>query len=140
MCMCDARTSYLVSAYIYTGKGSDSVGLAEHEKKLSLPTQSVVRLCKPIVGSNRNVTADIWFSSIEVIDELQRRQLTYVGTVKKDKKAIPNEFLPSPDRPIMSALFGFRNQNTMVSFVPKKNNTVILMSSMHSTIEINEQK
>lgn len=89
MCLCDAKTSYLLNAYIYTGKGSDSVGLTEAEKKLSIPTQSVIRLCKPIISTNRNVTADNWFSSVEFVDELLQRKLTYVGILKKDKKAIP---------------------------------------------------
>lgn len=86
MCQADAKTSYLCNAYIYTGKGSDGVGLTETEKTLSIPTQSVIRLCKPIERINRNVTADNWFSSLEVVDELCKRKLTYLGTLKKDKK------------------------------------------------------
>lgn len=71
MCLADAKNSYLLNAYIYSGKDSDSksqaVGLTEDEKELSIPTQSVVRL---IQGSNRNITADNWFSSNELVDEL----------------------------------------------------------------------
>lgn len=33
MCLADAKTSYLFNAYIYTGKGSDGIGLSEKEKK-----------------------------------------------------------------------------------------------------------
>lgn len=55
--------------------------MTETEKTLSIPTQSVVRLCKPIEGTNRNVTADNWFLSLEVVDALCKRKLTYVGTL-----------------------------------------------------------
>lgn len=140
MCLCDAKTSYLLNAYIYTGKGSDSVGLNEAEKNLAIPTQSVVRLCQPIINSNKNVTADNWFSSLEVVDELLKRNLTFVGTVKKDKKAIPEEFLQNPVRPVRSSLYGFRDKTTLLSYVPKKNRAVILISSMHHSIEVNEDK
>lgn len=118
--MADAKSSYLLNGYIYTGKGSDSLTLSEEEKTLSIPTQAFVRVCKPIEGSNRNVTADNWFSSIEVADELLKRKLTYVGTLCKDKKLIPDEFQANPQRPVSSSLYGFRGQTTLLSFVPKK--------------------
>ncbi|XP_046683636.1 uncharacterized protein LOC124369628 [Homalodisca vitripennis] len=84
MCSCDAKTSYLYNAYISTGVGSDGIGLTDHQQDFLLkPTQSVVRLCKPIERTNRNVTANNYFSSIETGDELKKRGLTYVGTMKK---------------------------------------------------------
>lgn len=86
MCLTDARTSYLYNAYIYSGKGSDGFGLSEEECKFSVPTQAVIRLAKPLFGSNRNVTADSWFTSIQLIDVLLKNQLTYVGTMKKKIK------------------------------------------------------
>lgn len=61
MCLADAKTSYLFNAYIYTGKGNDGIGLSEKEKNISVPTQSLIKLCKPIQVSNWNITADNWF-------------------------------------------------------------------------------
>ena len=103
------------------------------------PTQAVLRLVKSIEGSNRNVTADNWFTSMEVINELQKRGLTYVSTIKKNKKEIPREFLPSKTRVTNSSLFGFGDNVTLVSFVPKPNKAVLLMSSMHFTNTINKE-
>lgn len=142
LCLADAKTSYLLNAYIYSGKDSDSVGLTEEEKKLSIPTQSVLRLSRPIQGSNRNITADNWFSSIELIDELAKRKLTFVGTLRKDKKCIPEEFLQNPKRPVGSSLYGFRpeEKTTILSYVPQKNRAVMLVSSMHHTVKDNEVK
>lgn len=140
LCLTDAKTSYLCNGYIYTGKGSDGVGLTEKQKELSIPTQSLIRLCKKIKGSNRNITADNWFSSIEAVDKLRKMKLTYVGTMRKDKRCIPTEFLPSNSRPVLSTTFGFRQEATLLSFVPKKNRVVCLISSMHNTIETNNLK
>ena len=38
---------------------------------------------------------------------------------------------PSRERQELSSVFGFADQLTMVSYVPKKNNAVILLSSLH---------
>lgn len=69
-CFCDARTSYLYNTYIYTGKDSDGTGLSPEELKLQKPTQTVLRLSKPIQHTNRNVTCDNYFTSIESVDVL----------------------------------------------------------------------
>ena len=83
MCLTDAKTSYLYNAYIYTRKNSDGVGLSPEEQKMLIPTQAVLRLCQPVQGSNKNVTGDNFFTSVEVTDQLLKRGLTYVGTMKK---------------------------------------------------------
>lgn len=140
MCLTDAKTSYLYNAYIYVGKNSDGIGLQPSEQNYSIPTQSVIRLCKPIEKTNRNVTADNWFSSMEVTDVLENVGLTYVGTLKKDKKEIPTEFLADKNRRVNSARFGFSKNRTLVSFVPKQNRAVVLVSSMHKGIEVSEEK
>lgn len=140
MCLCDSKTSYMYNAYIYTGAGSDGRGLTESQQNfLMKPTQCVVRLCKPIEHTNRNVTADNYFSSIETVDELNKRELTYVGTMKKDKLIIPKEFLPDKQRIAGSSDHAFNGNTTLVSFVPKKNRAVVLISTMHHTADINER-
>lgn len=85
--------------YIYTGN-SDGIRLSAKEKTLSKPTQSVIGLCKQIENCNRNVTTDNWFSSMELLDVLEEKKLTYVGTLQKDKKEIPEEFLPEKTEPL----------------------------------------
>lgn len=79
MCLTDARTSYLYNAYIYCGKGSDGFGLTREEQTFLKPTQTVIRLAKPLYGSNRNITADNWFTSMELITLLRKNGLTYAG-------------------------------------------------------------
>lgn len=142
MCLYDAKTSYLLNAYIDIGKGSDSVGLSEKEKLFAIPTQSVVRLCKPIINSNKNVTADNWFSSLEVVNKLLKRNLTYIGSLKKDKKTIPEEFLQNIRLLVVSSSYGFRDKMTLLSYVglPKKNQAVMLISSIRHSVETNENK
>lgn len=54
-------------AYLYAGKGNN----------LAKSTPSVIRLTKPIQKSNRNVTADNMFSSVELIEELHSKALSH---------------------------------------------------------------
>lgn len=137
--LCDAKTHYFWNGYIYTGKGSDGNTLSEIEKKFAKPTQAVLNLVKPLEGTNRNITADNWFTSVELLSELKKRGLTYVGTIKKNKKEIPSSFLPAKKRETNSCLFGFSNDVTLVSFVPKRNKAVILVSSMHHDKSIDSE-
>ena len=68
MSLTDARTQYLANAYIYFGKNSDGIGLTNEEKRLAVPTQSAIRLPKILEGSRRNITADNWFSSLQLVE------------------------------------------------------------------------
>lgn len=131
ICLTDAHNSYLQNAYIYVGKDSDGKSLTIEERKLLKPTQAVLQVAQPIMKTNRNITADNWFSSVELVQELQRRKLTYVGTLKRNKKEVPAEFLPNRTREVGSSLYGFTKDMTLLSFVPKKSKAVLLISSMH---------
>lgn len=54
-----------------------------------------------------------------------------MGTMKSNRLEIPNNFKASKDRPIRSSIFGFQPNCTLVSYVPKKNKSVALLSTMH---------
>ncbi|XP_060803393.1 piggyBac transposable element-derived protein 4-like [Amyelois transitella] len=138
MCITDARNGYLINAYIYLGKDSDGLTLTQEQKRLSKPTQAVLRLIPPIENSNRNVTADNWFSSIELVNVLKEKHLSFVGTLKKNKREIPPEFKPSRARATGSSIFGFTKDITLSSYVPKKNKAVVMVSSMHHTASVDE--
>ncbi|CAK1581616.1 unnamed protein product [Parnassius mnemosyne] len=66
LCLCDSRNHYLYNAFIYTGK-TESI-----RTDVSIPTRTVLELVGPLKNSNRNITADNWFSSIELVDKLKK--------------------------------------------------------------------
>lgn len=68
MCITDSLTHYLHNAYIYAGQNTDGFTLGQAERKMAKPTRAVLRLSKPIEGTNQNITADNWFSSIELVE------------------------------------------------------------------------
>lgn len=91
-------------------------------------------MTKPTEGSNRNVTAGKWFSFVEFVDELAKRKLTYVGTIKKINAKYPANLNWKKNREPEPILYGFTNQTTLCSYMPK-NNRVVLVSSMYHNNE-----
>ncbi|XP_035230233.1 uncharacterized protein LOC118202186 [Stegodyphus dumicola] len=81
---------------------------------------------------------DNWYMSIPSANELlKNHKLTCVGTLRKDKRETPQEFPPNKNRPLYSSLFGFRAKElTLTSYVPKKNKSVLVLSSMHEDNQI----
>lgn len=130
MILSDAEKPYAYNAYICCGQ-SDSEGLSDSERKLDVPTQSVIRLTKPIENTNRNVTAGNRFSSIQLMEVLHSKNLTYLGTLKKKHREIPRALLPNKQRELGSTLYGFTQDYTIISHVAKINKAEILISSAH---------
>ena len=67
------------------------------------------------------------------------KRITLLGTMKKNKREIPPEFLPTKARQPGESMFGFQKDKVLlVSFVPKRNKAVILVSSMHDSAVMDE--
>lgn len=91
----------------------------------------VKQLSEPYFGTHRIITYDNFFTNYDVAQYLQQNKIYSVGTLRKNKRCIPKEFLPNKKRPESSNIFGFRPNMTLVSHVPKKNKAVLLLSTFH---------
>ncbi|XP_060859046.1 uncharacterized protein LOC132936345 [Metopolophium dirhodum] len=96
------------------------------------PKNVVHRLIQPIRNTGRNVTIDNWFTSVPLADELLNQKLTLLGTFRKNKTQIPQEFKITKNRPVFSSYFGFSGKKVLVSYKPKNNKIVLLLSTMHN--------
>lgn len=128
--ICDAKTAYPLSAIPYLGKEGNVRAAA------GLGARIVLKLCQPYFGTNRHVTYDNYFGSLDLADTLLKNKLTSLATIRKNKKFVPASFLPNKLRQIRSSVFGFKRKATLVSYVPKRSKSVILLSTMHSTGDI----
>ena len=81
---------------------------------------------------------DYFFTSLSLAQRLLSWNLTIVGTLKKNKPYIQPIMGPNKSRELYSSIFAFHENITMCSYVPKKNKPVILLSTMHSDIAVNE--
>ncbi|XP_067132199.1 piggyBac transposable element-derived protein 4-like [Centruroides vittatus] len=130
----DSRMFYTHNLEIYCGKQPEGPYSVSNS-----PEEVVKRLTKHIAGSGRNVTMDNRFTSFKLAMDLLKEKLTMVGTIRKHHRVIPKRFLDLEGRTICSSVFGFREDATLVSYVPKKNKNVLLLSSMHHSGSIDQQ-
>jgi hypothetical protein len=117
----------MMNAEVYLGKENNEVARG-------LASDVVCTLVQPISGQDRggrNVTTDNFFTSVELANQLKNKKLTLVGTMKQNKREIPQEFKPASQRDENSSIFGFIKDLTLVSYVPKKNKSVVPLSSLH---------
>lgn len=127
-CLSDAKLFYVHNMEIYCGQQPEGPYRQNNSAE-----SIVLRLSEPIFGSGRNITADNWFTSLNLVKELEKRKLSYVGTVRKNRREIPSAFVQAKNRNQYDSIFGYTRLETLVSYVPKKNKTVVLMSSYHTS-------
>jgi hypothetical protein len=63
----------------------------------------------------------------------ENHNLTLVATIKKNKREIPKEFLLTKNRELCSSY-----NKSLVSYMPKKNKIVLVLSTMHSSKTIDK--
>ena len=92
-------------------------------------TNQGARVVKNLISlwykSGRNVTMENFFTSFPLAVELPQQSVSLVGTLRSNKADIPPEMKKSPRRAAESPMFGFSEVLTLVSYVPKKNKSVV---------------
>lgn len=128
LALCDSKTFYLLNAEVYIGKNSTPQGIPVAE-------YYTLNLTKPIHGTNRNLTTDNWFTSIQTAKTLHDDySTTLVGTIKKNKAEIPESFIQVRGRQVNSGMFAYSEYFTLLSYCPpksKQKKVVLLLSTMH---------
>ncbi|XP_071639052.1 piggyBac transposable element-derived protein 4-like [Temnothorax longispinosus] len=128
----DSRTFYMLNAIPYTGRVTP-------ERAESIPTYFVRRLSEPIHGSGRVITCDNWFSSVECFQKMNDTyNLKMIGTLRKNKRQIPDTFKHTVSAGTMRV--GYAGQLSLTSYCPKKNKIVLLLSSVHKSVKMDNDK
>ena len=131
--LADSFTSYPYLAEVYIGRQPGA------DRSRGSGPAILRRLSQPLENTGRNITVDNFFTDFQTAKDLLAKRVTLVGTVRKNKRDIPKDFQPHRNRPVESSLFGFDGQLTIVSYVPKKNRAVILLSTMHHDKSVGEK-
>lgn len=122
--ICDSKNGYPLQGLVYTGKTGD-------KRTVDLAQTVVENLCGAFHGTNRNITTDNYFTSLPLAKSLLSNGLKLIGTLKKNKTCVPVEFLPNRVKKEGSTMFGFQNDVTLASHVPKVGKAVLFLSTMH---------
>ncbi|XP_072403063.1 multiple C2 and transmembrane domain-containing protein-like [Diabrotica undecimpunctata] len=101
--------------------------------------QKLIERSQACYMPGRNLTCDNWFTLVPSAKELKKKKITLVGTIRKNKREIPEIFVAAKKKPICSSLFAFGRECLLVSYVPKTNKNVLLLSTLQEYDEINEE-
>ncbi|XP_028254563.1 piggyBac transposable element-derived protein 4-like [Parambassis ranga] len=134
---CDAASSYAWRMQAYTGKESPlaSDGRTTAKPEVKLASRVVLDLTRGL--KHRLVTCDNFFTSYELAHRLRCNGVDLLGTIRSNRLELPHELTSARGRKVFSSKFAFTELATLISYVPKRNKTVVLLSTRHSTPEIN---
>jgi hypothetical protein len=126
----DNDTKYLCNALPYLGKDE----LLSANK--SLPENVVMRLMSPYLNKGRNVTTDNFFTTASLARTIQAKDTSIVGTVSRTRREIPAVL--AMERATLHETTLLRNGDgaTLTVYQGKGSNNVLLLSTLHSTIDI----
>ncbi|CAK1596514.1 unnamed protein product [Parnassius mnemosyne] len=122
--LCDSGTKYMLNAMPYIGRATNTNGMPQGEFY-------VKELSRPLHGTNRNITCDNWFTSVPLAKSLLQEpyKLTLVGTLRSNKREIPEELKNTRSRSVGTSMFCYDGCLTLVSYKPKPSKMVYLLSS-----------
>ncbi|KAJ8968179.1 hypothetical protein NQ314_002438 [Rhamnusium bicolor] len=133
----DSRTFFTSNLEMYAGKQPEGPFQVKNDA-----ASVVMPLIEPS-KTGRNVTTDNYFTSVLLANTLmENHRLTLIGTVRKNKPQIPRELLEVKGGPVMSTMFAYGkkpNNCLLVSYVPKPNKNVLLLSTLHNDDKIDER-
>ncbi|KAL1266164.1 hypothetical protein QQF64_001839 [Cirrhinus molitorella] len=129
---CDSRSSYAWNMQICTGKAADG----KSEKKQAM--RVVLDMTDGLEG--HTVTCDNFFTSYALGEELLRRKMSMIGTVRSNKPELPPALLSMKDRARTSSKFAFTDTHTLVSYCPRKKENMLLMSTFHRNAKVSDKE
>ncbi|XP_039291956.1 piggyBac transposable element-derived protein 4-like [Nilaparvata lugens] len=100
----DARMTYTMKMEIYAGKQPAGPYCLSNK-----PTDVVRRMVEPIVGTGRNITADNWFTDVDLVDELRKKKLSYC---KPEHQALANGHPSKQKNKLAPNLWKGNNENS----------------------------
>ena len=77
---------------------------------------------------------------IDLSQQLLKRKTTMVGTVRKNRPELTPALLATRGREAFSSKLVFTPTITLVSYLPKRNNNVALLSTLHKMAEISDRE
>ncbi|XP_019123568.2 piggyBac transposable element-derived protein 4 isoform X1 [Larimichthys crocea] len=125
---CDVKTSYAWRLQVYTGK----VG---GKPEVNQGMRVVLDMTQGLKGNI--ITCDNFFTSFALTEELLKRKLALVGTIRRNKPELPPNLLQA--RAVFSSMFAFTKNHTLVSYIPKRGKNVLLLSTKHRSPDISDE-
>ena len=81
--LADSRTGYILNIFPYTGSEMRKEYLSSVNPDLPMLAQVVIALTEKYLDKGHHIYADRLYSSVSLVDELERRVTGYTGTLNK---------------------------------------------------------
>ena len=107
----------------------------ERPANVRLADHVVMHLMEPYINKGHNVTTDNFFKSIKLCKDLASKRTSIVETVNKICRELPN-LVQDVGSQIYSTSLHAHNGITMTTYKYKKNKNVVLFSTLHPTVTI----
>jgi len=109
----DSKLSYVYNMETYIGKKPNA------GREVNFGEKVVLDLLEGIDSAGRNVTCDNFFTSLSLARKLLEKNVTLVGTIRKNKPELPPEMVSTKERKPFTTMFGFQQDCMIVSYCPK---------------------
>ena len=110
----DVATSYAWRCDIYLGKSGDKPEVGQGQRVALEMTEGLQGV---------TVTCDNFFTTYPLAQELLKRKISLVGTIRKNKPELPPNLVQVKGRAALSSIFAFTRNTTAVSYVPNGGGT-----------------
>jgi hypothetical protein len=125
----DAAGTYCFNGLFYIGAATLSTD--ERSKSSSFAEAVVMNLMSPFLNNGRHLTADNWFSSINLTERLLENKTTYVGTIRRNQRGLPPTLKSTVGRKRGDTKFMHNDKTLLISFWDKGTAPVLLVDSLH---------
>jgi len=103
-------TSYVYNMQVYIEREEGQ------NREVNQGQRVVLDLVSGLEKSEKNVTCDNFFTSISLARELAKRQMTVLGTIRKNKKELPTKLTETRGSQENTSIFAFQDSATLVSY------------------------
>lgn len=107
--LCDSKTSYVLETQIYTGKEAGTKPDKNQGMRVVRNHTTELR--------GHNICCDHFFTSFHLSQQLRKRKLTILGTMRKNKPELPKEVT---NKEVHNSIFYFAKKTTIVNYIWKK--------------------
>ena len=125
----DVESKYLYNKFSYLGKDWTRNGDA------SLPTDVVIKLMVPLFSQGFNVMCHNYFTSLDLLFRLAKRQCSLVATIRANRRKIPD--LLKKKRMLHSTMAVYSTGDTTViitSYHCKQPKSLNILSTLHKKL------
>ena len=121
----EVESKYVVAITPYLGK--DPSGVVAKNLSTTVVLDLIEKAC---LVSGYNITGDTYFSSMLLISKLKEKSISYVGTMRNDRRDICPQM--TRKKSLNESAYFYSAGVTALSMQCKPNKSVVLFSSMHA--------